>query len=118
MPNDSKHLLPINSLLFNTTSQASLRTPVLSRNTNPTLVNIREAADTTVTALPAAPVAAPKKNPDKKKVSAWRKVVGKVLRTVGMGKKKGVVIGEPTGFTHVRTGGVVSGGDEREWVDV
>jgi hypothetical protein len=122
MPNDSKHLLPMNSVLFNDDSQVSFRTPVLSRYHNPTLVNVREAADTSITALPAPPVAVTKQKQKKKPVSAWKKVLSKVKRAVGFEKKKKktrLVIGEPTMFRHVKTGGIMGLMDtDGDWVDV
>jgi hypothetical protein len=102
MPLDEvRHHLPVNSMIFD--SQFSLRTPQLTRSTNPTLVNIREAADTSVTALPV-PSAITQQKPAKTP-PVWRRVLGRVKRSLRFGKRKGPVIGEPRDFQHYTTGG-------------
>jgi hypothetical protein len=99
-PNDSNHLLSINSMIF--TSTANLNHPLPT--TNPTLVDLREAADTNVTALPA-PLPSREKKP-----SVWRRVLAKIKGAFGgkkKKKKKKMNIGGPTGFQHQGTEGVM-----------
>jgi hypothetical protein len=105
LPNDPRHLLPVNSMLFR--DQPAPRP--LATDYNPTLANLHEAQDTTVTALPQPRVAAqPSSDGDTqsprptfcssllaaiKKMWPFRKI------------EKEMVIGEPTDFRHLETGG-------------
>jgi hypothetical protein len=112
--NDSHHLLPMNSMLF--TSYANLRSPL--HVGNPTLVDMREAADMNVTALPAP---SPTKE---RKPSAWRRMLAKIKGVFGgkndeevkvkedLGKVEELVIGGPTDFEHRETWGVKGLRDE------
>jgi hypothetical protein len=69
----------------------------------PTLANIREAQDTTITALPLPPVVNEQEPP---KEPLWRKFWVKMKGLLCFGKKeKEMCIGAPTDFKHVRTGG-------------
>jgi hypothetical protein len=99
----------------------------LATDYNPTLANLHEAQDTTVTALPRALVAAHPSSDDDtqsprptfcssllaaiKKMWLFRK------------REKEMVIGEPTEFRHIETGGPRplmgsgEGGDD-DWEDV
>jgi hypothetical protein len=125
-PNDSSHLLPVSSMLFN--SSPNLRTPL---PTNSTLVDIREAADTSVTALPTAPT------PTQHKPSVWRRMLAKIKAAfeskdkVDEEKKdqseaKELQISGPTDFHHRLTGGaqplrfgeIARVEEESEWEDV
>jgi hypothetical protein len=116
--NNSRNFLPLNSMLFKSTPD------LRSQPTNPTLVNLRDAADTSVTALPA---------PQPPTKSIWQRVVDKiksVLGTHGEGDseqdggrapKGEMQIGGPTDFKHHTTGGAQplrtmrEGEVEREW---
>ena len=129
-PNDSRHHLPVNSMLFE--SSVNLRSLLPA---NPTLVNIREAADTTITALPA-PATTVAQNPTERKPSIWRQLVAKIKKALGGSKKevatteeKELDIGRPTDFQHHVTGGAeplrtpMAAGrkwvaEEHEWEDV
>jgi hypothetical protein len=89
--NTSRNFLPLNSMLF--TSTPNLR----SLPSNPTLVNLRDAADTSVTALPTGKKPSP---------SIWQRVLVKIKEVFG--KEDGgreLQIGEPTDFKHHGTGG-------------
>jgi hypothetical protein len=90
--------------------------------TNQTLVNIHEAADTTITALPAPYTT----NTAQRKISAWDWLLAKVKELL-MGRKEAELqIGGPTDFQHHETGGAeplrsrgVNGGQwESEWEEV
>ncbi|KAF2035555.1 hypothetical protein EK21DRAFT_107076 [Setomelanomma holmii] len=113
-PNDSHHLLPMNSIIFSSTPNLRKRLP-----TSPTLVDLSEAADTTVTALPPAsiPVAKQTRLKRRSKMKRLRKVARKIARVV-FGKpvdpkypvhnntnEGRVKIGVPTNVQHVETGG-------------
>lgn len=125
-PNKGGHHLPVNSMLFD--SQFSLRSPRLGRVKNPTLVNVREAADTSVTALPVPSTSTQRMTA--RKTSVWRRVLGRLKRSLKSSRKKGPVIGGPQDFRHHRTGGpkplmtvsrkeVGTGQDgESEWEDM
>ncbi|KAH8730207.1 hypothetical protein GQ44DRAFT_756691 [Phaeosphaeriaceae sp. PMI808] len=135
MFNDSRHLLPVPSMLFQST--VDLRTPL---PTNATLVNINEAADTSVTALPIADVQVAEKP-----ASVWHRMVTNIKRMLAGRKKKlsamhrGILvreektikISEPMNVRHVMTGGTRSAdnlaatettmeaeADENEWEDI
>jgi hypothetical protein len=92
---NSRHHLPLNSMLFESTPD--LRTPLLPAN--PTLVNLRDAADTSITALPAVP---PK---TECKPSFWARLLAKIKNALGGRKEEEMEIGEPTHFRHHGTGG-------------
>ncbi|KAF1921960.1 hypothetical protein BDU57DRAFT_68056 [Ampelomyces quisqualis] len=127
--NESRHHFPMSSMLFD--SSPNLRVPL---PTNTTLVNVREAADTSITALPA-----PRPIEDeriKHKPSLWHRLVAKIKGVFGRKEEKartqqngverrGLVIGGPTDFQHLRTGGprpLMGGGlgevEEDEWEDM
>jgi hypothetical protein len=107
-PNDSRYLLPMNSLLFKSSLDLGKQLP-----TSPTLVDIRDAADTSVTALPMSPPAPENKAAEPKK-GLWHRMVAKI-KTVFGGKDnmdestqeehKELLIGTPTDFQHHITGG-------------
>jgi hypothetical protein len=100
-PYDSTHLLPLNSIFFSSTPHLHAASAP-----NPTLVNLQDAASTSITALPAAP-----KSPVRKP-SLWRRVRDK-LRKVLCGKKD-VEMRSPQ---QVRLAAVEEEG-EGEWEDV
>jgi len=125
---ESRHHLPLNSMLFEST--ADLRAPLPA---NVTLVNLQEAADTSITALPTLP--APE--PAVRKASLWARMIARIKQTLGIKKKAAVTveremdIGSPTGFQHHGTGsgkplrapvedgrGKVEVVEEEEWEDV
>ncbi|KAH6858732.1 hypothetical protein AA0119_g9928 [Alternaria tenuissima] len=133
-PNNSRHLLPMNSVLFHNKSSSHFS---LSDPADLTLVNLQDAQDTTVTALPQPPTntaitAKPAKD------SLWTRVLVKlkIVLCFKHGKdeqedkkedEKEMCIGEPTGFKHVRTAGprpmmasvpVVVEEEESEWEDM
>ncbi|RII13653.1 hypothetical protein CUC08_Gglean004423 [Alternaria sp. MG1] len=133
-PNNSRHLLPMTSVLFHNKSSSHFS---LSDPANLTLVNLQDAQDTTVTALPQPPTitaiaAKPAKN------SLWTRFLVKLKIVVGFKHGKGgqedkkeeekeMCIGEPTEFKHVRTAGprpmmgsvpVVVEEEESEWEDM
>jgi hypothetical protein len=95
--NASRHHLPLNSMLFKSTP--NLRDPA-PLPTNPTLVNLHDAADTGVTALPMQPVGQPKE----RKPTVWKRAVAKAKKLFG--RKKKLQIGGPTNFQHHSTGGM------------
>ncbi|KAG9186372.1 hypothetical protein G6011_02928 [Alternaria panax] len=114
-PNDSKHHLPVSSILFNnkTYSTAHPRNHVLA---HPTLADLHDAQDTTVTALPQPPtsatsIAKPNKDGFCKRILARIKVMLRLEHEVkevkGQDEKVrgGVCIGEPTNFKHLGTAG-------------
>ncbi|CAI9634551.1 unnamed protein product [Alternaria burnsii] len=133
-PNNSRHLLPMNSVLFDNKSSSHFS---LSDPANLTLVNLQDAQDTTVTALPQPPTntaitAKPAED------SLWRRLLvkSKIVLCFKHGKDeqedkkeevKEMCIGEPTGFKHVRTARprpmmgsipVVVEEEESEWEDM
>lgn len=86
-PNDSRHLLPMSSLIF--TSSPNLRN-TNTLPTNPTLVNLNDAADMSVTALPEPRDAKRDKSREEKKKRVMRtekKMGGKTKTKGGMLKK-------------------------------
>src|SRR4051812_47484459 len=94
--NDSRHHFPLNSMLF--TSTAELRAPLPA---NATLVNINEAADRDVTALPAPPVV-------ERKPPVWARLLARIKQILGCDRKKRaqeMEIGGPADFQHHVTGG-------------
>lgn len=97
-PNDSHHGLPVNSMLFD--SQSPLRSPYFTATQNPTLVNLQDAQDTTITALPQPVVEQP---PSIVKESIWHKVLGKIKALFR--RKESPGISSPTEFQHLATGG-------------
>ncbi|CAN9267583.1 unnamed protein product [Alternaria alternata] len=133
-PNNSRHFLLMTSVLFHDKSSSHFSH---SDPTNLTLVNLQDAQDTTVTALPQPPtITAIATKPAKD--SFWTRFLVK-LRFVlcfkhGKGEQedkkeeeKEMCIGEPTGFKHVRTVGprpmmgsvpVVVEEEESEWEDM
>lgn len=103
-PNDSRHLLPMNSIVFN--SQQSPRPPRFTISYEPTLANLHEAQDTTITALPQpiTPQPIAKKPPTAPKKSISRRMLNK-LKTVFRRRKKSTSIGSLTEHQHVVTSG-------------
>jgi hypothetical protein len=106
-PNDSRYLLPMNSMLFR--EQPSPRP--LATDYNPTLANLQDAQDTTVTALPQPP-RIEEESSDKDVPSPKSSFCSSLLAVVkklwpfGKGEKaKELSIGEPTEFRHLRTAG-------------
>jgi hypothetical protein len=100
---NSRNFLPLNSMLFKSTPD------LRSLPTDPTLVDLRDAADTSVTALPA---------PQPPAKSTWQRVVAKLKEVFGAGTGEGdakehtgrvrrgeMQIGGPTDFKHHVTGG-------------
>jgi hypothetical protein len=82
-----------------------------ARPSHPTLANLREAEDTTITALPQPPTENDNKPP---KEPLWRTLLAKLKEMWPFGKKE-MVIGEPTDFRHVATGALLpSAGEDRE----
>ncbi|OAK95836.1 hypothetical protein IQ06DRAFT_55751 [Phaeosphaeriaceae sp. SRC1lsM3a] len=143
--NDSRHHFPTNSILFQSTPD--LRTPFSSMPHNPTLVNVAEAADMNVTALPVLPTTIITNKSVVKKNSVWKRMWDKIKGLVGKGKGKKEKaqiahgedeqsntkpkvskeeIGGPMDFQHVKTGGAmalrghtpVEEGGESDWEDV
>ncbi|CAN9208575.1 unnamed protein product [Alternaria alternata] len=133
-PNNSRHLLPMTSVLFHNKSSSHFS---LSNPANLTLVNLQEAQDTTVTALPQPPtITAINAKPAKD--SLWTRFLVKFRNVLCFkhGKdeqedkgeeEKEMCIGEPTGFKHVRTAGprsmmgsvpVVIEEEESKWEDM
>jgi hypothetical protein len=95
----------MNSLIFNSTPNLHARLPA-----TPTLVNIQEAADTSVTALPTPPLP-PKRNHNP---SMFRRALRRIKTLVSRsransagrdGTARELWIGAPTGFEHRETGG-------------
>ncbi|KAH7389564.1 hypothetical protein DE146DRAFT_758870 [Phaeosphaeria sp. MPI-PUGE-AT-0046c] len=123
--NDSRHHFPTNSILFQ--SSPDLRAPSSVMHHNPTLVNVAEAADKQVTALPVLPSTTNNNNikPFTQKDFVWKRMWDKIkgIMRKGRGKKEKkqvrggeergrtkakvskVKIGGPMDFEHVRTGG-------------
>lgn len=92
--------------------------------TNPTLVNLQDAVDTSITALPTLP---PKTIA--RKESIWHRFFGKIKGVFGkrekkkgkkdVGGEKEMEIGGPYGFQHLKTGGALGlRGGEEEWEDM
>jgi hypothetical protein len=121
--NESRHLLPMSSMIFK--SSPDLRSPL---PINPTLVDIRKAQDTSITALPMTTSITAKE-----KKSLWSRIVDKVKGLLGSKEKEindeddgEMEIGSPTDFKHERTGGIGSlrspvkqrASGESEWEDV
>ncbi|KAJ4365134.1 hypothetical protein N0V83_008752 [Neocucurbitaria cava] len=102
-PNDSRHLLPMNSIVFN--SQQSPRPPRFTISYDPTLANLHEAQDTTITALPQ-PNPITEKPPTAHKRSIWSRMVNKLKIVFRRHKKeKSASIGSLTEYQHVVTSG-------------
>jgi hypothetical protein len=98
-PNDSRHLLPMNSMLFK--EQPSPRP--LATEYNPTLANLQEAQDTTITALPQPPS---DEDVQPTKPSLCSTLLAAIKKLWPFGKaEKGLSIGEPTEFQHLQTAG-------------
>jgi hypothetical protein len=105
----------MSSMIFK--SSPDLRSPLL---TSPTIVNLHEAEDASITALPMTITT-------KHKESLWSRIVSKIKDVFGrMGKgnngEEEMEVGGPTDFKHGRTGEMgglrtrVSG--ESEWDDL
>ena len=137
---ESRHLLPINTMLFasDLTDSPERKSAYL---VNPTLADLQEAQDETITALPRHPFADETGNYVVIKKSFWRKLAARSRKWLclrgqkeeeerrGMGEtEKGkIVIGEPTEFRHVgtaapmtrrRSQGVQLVDGDSEWEDV
>ncbi|KAH4503331.1 hypothetical protein HBH88_057850 [Parastagonospora nodorum] len=103
--NDSRHLLPMNSMVFK--SSPNLRNELPS---NPTLVNIRDAADTSVTALPM-PATALEDQVVERKMGWWSRMVARIKgcfkkKEEGGEERTELNIGGPTDFQHTWTAGI------------
>ncbi|KAH7094601.1 hypothetical protein FB567DRAFT_7303 [Paraphoma chrysanthemicola] len=83
-PNDSRHLLPMSSLIF--TSSPNLRNTT-TLPTNPTLVNLNDAADMSVTALPDPLNAKAGRSDEKHGVKTEKKMGGNTKAKAGIFKK-------------------------------
>ncbi|KAF1940958.1 hypothetical protein EJ02DRAFT_213873 [Clathrospora elynae] len=103
MPNDSKHLLPMSSILFKDRPSPSLSPsprPPTDYN-NPTLANLTEAQDTSITALPQQPAATDVQPPAE---SFWSRILAKIKGVLCFWREKRQLrAGESTGFRHVGT---------------
>jgi hypothetical protein len=118
--NDSRHLLPVSSVIFK--SSPDLRSPL---PTISTLVDLREAQDTSITALPMNI-----STTSKPKAGIWSRIVSKIkdIFTGKKGEEEGeegdreMEIGSPMDFEHERTGGTeplrTRVSEESEWEDV
>jgi hypothetical protein len=126
-PNDSKHLLPMNSVLFS--NNPSSHPATAHHLANPTLANLQDAQDTSVTALPQPPTTTTI-NAKAKKTGFWKTALAKIKNLLHLEKKrkeeKKLCIGEPFGFRHIETWGarpllgatpVVVDEVESEWED-
>ena len=117
--NPSRHLLPVNSMMF--TSRAALPRSSSLQYQHPTLVNLHEAGDASVTALPPPPPPPPSRTTtttaaaktdkkEKKKKTMWARV-GAKIQMLFRGKKEkkeqkpSMVISGPSGFRHETTWG-------------
>lgn len=128
-PNDSRHLLPMSSTIFR--RQTSVQQMRQITNPDPSVVNLQEARDETVTALPFHMKLIPTQPV---KESKWERFVRK-MKSVFRLKKK-VKISAPTNFRHLETGSsnplltpvtpgvkkdaegtAVEEGDDLEWED-
>ena len=104
-PKNSRYHLPLSSVLFN--SQVSLGSPRPTTAHTLGLVNLYDAQDTTVTALPQ-PISLPHYTPpasphNTSKRSVWRWVLSKIKAIFR--HKQYINVGSPTGFQHLETGG-------------
>ncbi|EDU46705.1 hypothetical protein PtrSN002B_002763 [Pyrenophora tritici-repentis] len=124
---DSRHLLPINTMLF-----SGELTPSPKRKSvylaNQTLANLQDAQDETITALPQHPGSHPGFDEIEEeqvlvKESFWGKLAAKsrrwmcfgtqqkkkeMMKSPGEMEKVKLVIGEPTEFRHVGTAAPVA----------
>jgi hypothetical protein len=122
----------MNSVLFNNNNNTSSRPPP-SHIANPTLANLQDAQDTSVTALPQPPaVASASAKPAKE--GFWKRILAKIKKSLTFEWKRKekkeeereMCIGEPTDFKHVLTSGprplrtvpVVVEEEESEWEDM
>lgn len=126
--NDSRYLLPMTSILFN--DDGASRPSTSHHLANPTLANLKDAQDTSITALPQPVVEAEVMEED----GFWKRLWAKIRNALGFGEQeveyeeREMCIGEPFGFVHIGTGGnrpllglggvPQIGGDEEEWEDV
>ncbi|KAF1960275.1 hypothetical protein CC80DRAFT_590555 [Byssothecium circinans] len=140
----SRHLLPLSSVIFNSKSNADLKNSTQSP-TPLEHINEADEPDETITALPQAGLSSPtygwlhKKNGSvnvgavpttpsaaAQKKSVWRRITSKAKKLFRGGKKeqkqepavaveKPMVIGSPTGFTHVSTHVYMGLRDESGW---
>lgn len=89
-PNDSRHHLPLQSVLFD--SRILLTPSHLKTDYNPTLANLNEAQDTLITAIPPMPPLPNTTTADEQpsastKKSVWRRVRSKVKKLFRRKKK-------------------------------
>jgi len=114
-PNDSRHLLPMNSMVFKSSPNLRHQLPA-----NPTLVNIHDAANTSVTALPMPPTADDQVVEVERKKGFWSRLVEKIKGCFRKEESRGLDIGGPTGFQHTWTAGIgpLRTAGEEEWEDV
>lgn len=105
-------------MVFN--SHANLHSTLITSHANPTLANLRDAQDQTITALPLPPSHSRSNTAEKpKKKSIWRRALNKVKKMLQRGRKEHeMVIGEPTDFRHVASGGVTVRERDSGWEDV
>jgi hypothetical protein len=104
--NDSRHLFPMNSILF---SDGDSSRPAASYQlTNLTLANLKDAQDNTVTALPQTATAAAieaKSGED----GFWKRFWAMIKSALDLGRmteedeESRLCIGEPYGFVHRET---------------
>ena len=118
------------SILFADTNPSS-RPNTSHHLANPTLANLKDAQDTSITALPQPVTEAEIIESD----GFWKRLWARIRNALGFGEQEVVYeeeremcIGEPFGFVHIGTGGnrplLGPGGvprvegDEGEWEDV
>ncbi|KAI4641125.1 hypothetical protein J4E93_008003 [Alternaria ventricosa] len=129
--NDSKHLLPMTSILF-ADANSSSRPNTSHHLANPTLANLKDAQDTSITALPQPVTEA---EVIESSDGFWKRLWAKIKIALGFGEQeveyeeeREMCIGEPFGFVHIGTGGNRPllgpggvprvGSGEEEWEDV
>ena len=98
---------------------------------NPTLANLKDAQDTSITALPQPVIEAEIIEEE----GFWKRLWARIRNALGFGEQeieyeeeREMCIGEPFGFVHIGTGGTrpllglggvpQSGGEEGDWEDV
>jgi hypothetical protein len=98
---DSTHLLPLNSIFFSSTTHLHATSAL-----DPTLVNLQDAASTSITALPAA------RKPPAHKPSLWRRVQDKMRKWMNGKKEVEMEAPQPSRLAAVEEEG------DGEWEDV
>lgn len=94
--NESNRMLPMNSMVFG--SNVALLAPFNNGQSDASMVNLHEAADENVTAVPKYIDIVPYKEPK------WKKILKAVKNALSF--KKRIKIGRPSGFYHVKNGTV------------